>query len=70
MPHRHLAELVTRIERDMDDLQAWLVEQENAARSSGDRQAAHRWSQRRLRLRAHRQGLLRMLTEDSEPPPT
>jgi hypothetical protein len=70
MPHRKLTELVTRVERVMDDLQDWLVEQENTARSNGDRQAAQRWSQRRLRLRAHRQGLLTMLTEDSEPPPT
>jgi hypothetical protein len=65
----NLPGLLTRVESLMDDLQAWLVEREAQARTRGDRQAAQSWQQRRLRLRAYRQGLVTLLHEDSSEPP-
>jgi hypothetical protein len=64
-----LTDLLARVQNLMDDLQAFLSEQEAQARRGGDRQAAQTWQQRRLRLRAYRQGLLAMLDEELEPPP-
>lgn len=53
----------------MDDLHQWAADQEAQARQSGDRQAAQTWGQRRLRLRAYRQGLMSMLGRgDTQPP--
>ena len=69
MSEPNLPGLLTRVERLMDDLQAWLVEREAQARTRGDRQAAQSWQQRRLRLRAYRQGLVTLLHEDSSEPP-
>jgi hypothetical protein len=63
-----LPELLTRVESVMDDVQAWLDEREVQARRGGDRQAAQSWQQRRFRLRAYRQGLVSMLSEEIDPP--
>jgi hypothetical protein len=59
--------IVGRVEGLMEDLQAWLAQREDGARSSGDRERAERWRQRRVRLRAYRQGLVTLLSEEHEP---
>jgi hypothetical protein len=64
MPREDLVRIVGRVERLMDDLQEWFDQREGEARTSGDREGAHRWRQRRLRLRAYRQGLVTLLSEE------
>jgi hypothetical protein len=67
MPEDDVGRILDRVEGLMDDLQAWLIEREDDARSSGDRDAAQRWRQRRLRLRAYRQGLVTIVNEETQP---
>jgi hypothetical protein len=68
VPDSSLPALLNRVDHLMDDLQAWLADREAQARTRGDRQDAQSWQQRRLRLRAYRQGLLTLLNEESDPP--
>jgi hypothetical protein len=66
MPNEDLVRIVGRVEGLMEDLQSWLIQREDDARTSGDREGAHRWRQRRVRLRAYRQGLVTLLNEETE----
>ena len=68
VPDRDLPDLLARVDRLLDDVQTWLVDREAQARTRGERQVAQSWQQRRLRLRAYRQGLVSLLNEESEPP--
>ena len=61
MSSGELSQLLGNVDQVMDALQDWLTRRENEARSSGDRQAAHHWQLRRLRLRAYRQGLVTLV---------
>jgi hypothetical protein len=66
MGNEDLVRIVGRVEGLMEDLQTWLIQREDDARSSGDRDAAKRWRERRVRLRAYRQGLVTLLYEESD----
>ena len=66
MLEEELIDIVERIEHLMDELDRWMRARETAAQNAENRTEMHRWRRRRLRLTAHRQGLVVLLTGDDD----
>ena len=61
-----LVDIARRIEQLMDQLDSWLRAREADAQAAADYERVQRWRRRRWRLKAHRQGLMGLLTDDTE----